>query len=326
MKRERAKASEKERSAPRESGAARLLRPRTDGLVVIDKPAGWTSHDVVARLRKVYGQRRVGHAGTLDPDATGVLLVGLGRATRLLRFLQEAGKAYRGTIAFGVATTTLDASGDVLDREPMPITREDVEAGTTRFVGDIEQLPPMVSAVKVDGRRLHELARRGEEVERAPRRVHVERFDVEEFEPGPYPTATVFVECGSGTYVRTLAADLGTALGGCAHLASLRRLRVGSFTLDEAHTLEAVEAAPDAVALAPVVATRDLQRVDVDLEQARAVAHGVTFPAPSLSPGREPTGPGPFAMVGPDGALLAVYERRRSAVRPAVVLAPVEAD
>jgi tRNA pseudouridine55 synthase len=326
MKRERAKANEPGRGGGRESGAARLLRPRTDGVVVVDKPASWTSHDVVARLRKVYGQRRVGHAGTLDPDATGVLLVGLGRATRLLRFLQEAGKAYRGTIAFGVATSTLDAAGDVLDRSPMPLTREDVEAGAARFVGEIEQLPPMVSAVKVDGRRLHELARRGEDVERAPRRVRVERFEVEEFEPGPYPTATVLVECSSGTYIRTLAADLGTALGGCAHLASLRRLAVGSFGLDEAHSLDAIESDPDAVVLPPVAATRDLQRVDVDAEQARAVAHGVTFPAPSLSPRAEPTGPGPFAMVGPDGALLAVYERRRSAVRPAVVLAPVEAD
>lgn len=326
MKRDRPTPSEPRRSAGRERGAARLLTPRTDGLVVVDKPAGWTSHDVVARLRKVYGQRRVGHAGTLDPAVTGVLLVGLGRATRLLRFLQEAGKAYRGTIAFGVATTTLDASGDVLDREPMPLTREDVEAATGRFVGDIEQLPPMVSAVKVDGRRLHELARKGEEVERERRRVRVDRFDVEGFEPGPYPTATVVVECSSGTYVRTLAADLGAALGGCAHLASLRRLRVGSFTLDEAHTLEAVEADPDAVVLAPVDATRDLERVDLDAEAARAVAHGVTFPAPSLAPREEPAGPGPFAMVGPDGALVAVYERRRSAVRPAVVLAPVEAD
>ncbi|MGH9032701.1 MAG: tRNA pseudouridine(55) synthase TruB [Acidimicrobiia bacterium] len=326
MKRERPKPEDAARSTARESAAARLLRPRTDGLVVVDKPAGWTSHDIVARLRKVYGQRRVGHAGTLDPDATGVLLVGLGRATRLLRFLQEAGKAYRGTIAFGVATTTLDASGDVLDRQAMSVTREDVEAATARFVGDIEQLPPMVSAVKVNGRRLHELARKGEEVERAPRSVHVDRFDVEEFETGPYPTATVLVECSSGTYIRTLAADLGTALGGFAHLASLRRIRVGSFTLDEAHTLDAIAAEPDAVVLPPVIATRDLQRVDVDVEQARAVAHGVTFPAPSLSPGQEPTGPGPFAMVGPDGDLLAVYERRRSAVRPAVVLAPVEAD
>ena len=298
----------------------------THGLVVVDKPAGCTSHDVIAKLRKVYGQRRVGHAGTLDPDATGVLLVGLGRATRLLRFLQESTKAYRGTVSFGVATTTLDAAGDVLEQRPMPVTRDEVEAVAPRFVGEIDQLPPMVSAVKIGGRRLHELARKGESVEREPRRVHVTRLDVEEFEPGPYPRATVLVECSSGTYIRSLAADLGDALGGLAHLAALRRLRVGSFTLDEAHPLEAVEADPDAFVLPPVTAMRDLQRLDVDVEQARAVAHGVTFPAPSLSPGEEPAGPGPFAMVGPDGELLAVYERRRSAVRPAVVLAPVEAD
>ncbi len=298
----------------------------THGLVVVDKPAGWTSHDVVAKLRKLYGQRRVGHAGTLDPDATGVLLVGLGRATRLLRFLQDAGKAYRGEIAFGVATSTLDAAGDVLDRRPMPLTRDEVDDHAARFVGEIEQLPPMVSAVKVGGRRLHELARKGEEVERAPRPVRVDRFDVESFEPGPYPRATVLVECSSGTYVRSLAADLGTALGGYAHLASLRRLRVGSFTLDEAQPVEAIEADPDAAVLPPVDATRDLERVEVDAEQARAVAHGVTFPAPSFTPGEEPTGPGPFAMIGPGDELLAVYERRRSAVRPAVVLAPVEAD
>ncbi len=296
----------------------------THGLVVVDKPAGWTSHDVVAKLRKVYGQRRVGHAGTLDPDATGVLLVGLGRATRLLRFLQDAGKGYRGEIAFGVATSTLDAAGDVLDRRPMPLTRDEVEAARKQFVGDIEQVPPMVSAVKIGGRRLHELARKGQEVERAPRSVRIDRFEIEAFEPGPYPRATVVVECSSGTYIRSLAADLGTTLGGYAHLAALRRLSVGSFTLDEAQPLEAIEANPEGAVLPPVVATRDLQRVDIDAEQARAVAHGVTFP--SFSPGAEPAGPGPFAMVGPDDELLAVYERRRSAVRPAVVLAPVEAD
>jgi tRNA pseudouridine55 synthase len=298
----------------------------THGLVVVDKPAGWTSHDVVGKLRKIYGQRRVGHAGTLDPDATGVLLVGLGRATRLLRFLQDTTKAYRGTVSFGIATTTLDASGDVLEQRPMPVTRDEVEVAAQRFVGDIDQLPPMVSAVKVGGRRLHELARKGEDVERSPRRVHVSRLEIEEFEPGPYPQATVVVECSSGTYIRSLAADLAGALGGLAHLAGLRRLQVGSFTLDEAHPLESVEADPDRFVLAPVTAMRDLQRLDVDVEQARAVAHGVTFPAPSLAPGEEPAGPGPFAMVGPDGELLAVYERRRSAVRPAVVLAPVEAD
>ncbi len=160
-----------------------------DGLVVVDKPPAWTSHDVVARMRKVYGQRRVGHAGTLDPDATGVLLVGLGRVTRLLKYLQGAPKEYRGTVRFGVATSTLDAAGDVLDRTPMTLTRAQVEEAAARFVGDIEQVPPMVSALKVGGRRLHELARAGVEVERAPRRVRIESLTVEDFEPGPYPAA-----------------------------------------------------------------------------------------------------------------------------------------
>jgi tRNA pseudouridine55 synthase len=292
-------------------------------LVVVDKPAAWTSHDVVAKLRKVYRQRRVGHAGTLDPDATGVLLVGLGRATRLLRFLQDAGKGYRGTIVFGVSTTTLDASGEVVDRRPMPIDQADVEAVVPAFLGEIEQLPPMVSAVKVGGRRLHELARRGEEVERAPRRVRVDRIDVERFEPGPYPSATVLVECSSGTYVRSLAADIGARLGGVAHLGELRRLHIGSFQLDEARTLADIEKDPDAAALPPAVAMRDLEQVSIDAEQARAVAHGVTFPAAVFAGAN--AGPGPFAVLGPDGELLAVYERRRAAVKPAVVLAPVEA-
>jgi tRNA pseudouridine55 synthase len=292
-------------------------------LVVVDKPAAWTSHDVVAKLRKVYRQRRVGHAGTLDPDATGVLLVGLGRATRLLRFLQDTRKGYRGTIVFGVSTTTLDASGEVVDRRPMPIDQADVEAVVPAFLGEIEQLPPMVSAVKVGGRRLHELARRGEEVERAPRRVRVDRIDVEAFEAGPYPAATVLVECSSGTYVRSLAADLGARLGGVAHLGELRRLHIGSFQLDEARTLADIEKDPDAAVLTPAVAMRDLEQVSIDAEQARAVAHGVTFPAAVFAGAN--AGPGPFAVLGPDGDLLAVYERRRAAVKPAVVLAPVEA-
>jgi len=293
-----------------------------DGLVVVDKPGGLTSHDVVARIRHACRQRRVGHAGTLDPDATGVLLVGLGKVTRLLRFLQDGGKAYRGEIAFGVATDTLDASGSVLERQPMALTRDDVEAAAKRFVGEIEQTPPMVSAVKIGGRRLHELARAGEEIERAPRRVQIDRFEVEAFEPGPYPVASVVVECGSGTFVRSLAADLGAALGGCAHLGSLRRTRVGSFTLGEAHPLDAIEADPRSFVLPPVAAVRDLARIDVDAERARAVAHGAVFPAPALI--GEDAGPGPFAVVGPDGSLLAVYERRRGALKPAVVLTPVE--
>src|SRR5438477_7364397 len=169
------------RSATRSDRTER--QPMRDGLVVVDKPGGWTSHDVVAKLRKAYGQRRVGHAGTLDPDATGVLLVGLGRATRLLRFLQEAGKEYRARVVFGVATDTLDASGAVLERAEMSITREQLEVAARAFVGDIEQVPPMVSALKVGGRRLYELARAGEEVERAARPVRSDELVVEEFEP-----------------------------------------------------------------------------------------------------------------------------------------------
>ena len=289
-----------------------------DGLVVVDKPAGCTSHDVVARLRRVYEQRRVGHAGTLDPDATGVLLVGLGRVTRLLRFLQEHAKTYRGDVMLGVATSTLDAGGAVLDRRPLPVTRGQVEEAARRFLGDGQQVPPMVSALKVGGRRLHDLARHGEEVERAARPIRIDRFDVVAFEPGPYPVATVLVECSPGTYVRSLAADLGAALGGCAHLDALRRLQVGSFGLDEARDLDTITADPTGALLPPIAAVRDLARVPVDDEQARAVRHGMTFPGSALDAA---AGDGPFALVDGAGALLAVYERRKGGFKPTVVVA-----
>jgi tRNA pseudouridine55 synthase len=289
------------------------------GLVVVDKPAGCTSHDVVARLRKIYGQRRVGHAGTLDPDATGVLLVGLGRVTRLLRFLTEAGKVYRGTVGFGIATDTLDAAGRVLERDPMPLTRGEVEDAARRFVGDVLQVPPMVSAVKVGGRRLHEIARAGEEIEREARLVHIARIEVEGFDDGPFPHATLLVECASGTYIRTLAADLGAALGGPAHLVALRRLAVGAFTLDDARTLAEIEADPDGALLSPAAAMRGLEPVVATGETAAAVRHGATFPARVVLPAA--AGPGPFAVVDGSGELLAVYERRGSGVKPAVVIA-----
>lgn len=292
-----------------------------DGLVVVDKPAGWTSHDVVARLRKVYGLRRVGHAGTLDPDATGVLLVGLGRATRLLRFLTDTGKVYRGEVAFGTATDTLDAAGTETDRRPMPeTTREALEAVLPRFLGTIAQVPPMVSALKKDGRRLHELARQGEVIEREPRTVRIDRIDIEAFTPGDYPRAQIVVECGSGTYIRSLAADLGEALGGCAHLASLRRLRVGPFPIEEAHTLEVIAEAPEKVLLPLIEAVRHLPRVDVDGDTARGVGHGAVFPVTALGPEVIGEETGPFAVVGPGNRLLALYEKGRAAARPVVVL------
>jgi tRNA pseudouridine55 synthase len=175
----------------------------------------------------------------------------------------------------------------------------------------------MVSAIKVGGRRLHDLARRGEEVERAPRPVHIDLIEVEALEPGPFPLVTLRVECGSGTYIRTLAADLGAALGGCAHVETLRRLRVGSFGLDESHELTAVEADPEGSMLSPREAMRDLEPVKVDTESARGVRHGTTFAAGALGE----SGAGPFAVIDPDGDLLAVYERRGAGVKPAVVLA-----
>jgi tRNA pseudouridine55 synthase len=289
-----------------------------DGLVVVDKPTGCTSHDVVGRLRRVYGQRRVGHAGTLDPDATGVLLVGLGRATRLLRFLQETSKTYRATVVFGVATDSLDASGAVLDRVAMQLTREQIEAAAAGFVGTSEQVPPMVSAIKIGGRRLHELARAGVEVERPPRPIRIDRFDVESFTDGSYPEAGVVVDCSSGTYIRSLAADLGVALGGCAHLRDLRRFRVGAFDVSTARTLPDIESDPAAAVLTPVEAMRALPRLAVAGEEQRAVSHGAVFAAAALPAAGD--SPGPFAVVDGDGTLLAVYERRGAALRASVVM------
>ena len=292
-----------------------------DGLVVVDKPAGFTSHDVVAKLRKAFGQKRVGHAGTLDPDATGVLLVGLGRVTRLLRFLQETTKTYRGTIAFGVATDTLDAAGAVLERRPMPLTEAEVVAASLRFVGELQQVPPMVSALKVGGRRLHELARAGEEVERKPRSVRIDRFDIESFEPGPFPQATVLVECSSGTYIRSLAADLGAALGGPAHLAELRRLRVGSFTIDESHPLDEIEADPPAARRQP---GRGDARTRAGRRGCGVGARGRARLGLLRAPRSRSRAPGPYAVVDEPVLLLAVYERRGAGLKPSVVLPPAE--
>jgi tRNA pseudouridine55 synthase len=275
-----------------------------DGLLVVDKAAGWTSHDVVAKCRGIIGQRRVGHSGTLDPDATGVLLVGLGRVTRLLRFLTDLPKSYAGEVVFGTATSTLDASGEVTGQWDMQPGVDDVRAAAQALTGRIEQVPPMVSAVKVGGRRLHELARQGIEVERAPRPVDVYRFDAEP--TGDPLVFAIEVDCSSGTYIRTLAADLGTALGGGAHLRSLRRTAIGSFTADEAVGLDEVA---DHV-LSPAQSMRDYPSLTMEPE---AIANGKVLDLAI---------DGPTAVVGPDGALLAVYEPHRDGqAKPAVVLA-----
>jgi tRNA pseudouridine55 synthase len=268
--------------------------------VVVDKEPGWTSHDVVARCRRLFGQRRVGHAGTLDPDATGILLVGLGRVTRTLRFLSALGKSYEAEIVLGTATSSLDASGDVVGTWDMThVTLSDMRRAAAGLTGPIEQIPPMVSAVKVGGRRLHELARAGVEVERAPRPVTVDRFDVVGANvPGVYRVA---VQCSSGTYVRVLAADLGAALGGGAHLRALRRTAVGSFGLAEAHRLDELT---EAHILTPVQALRDVTQVEVDDDVARQVSHGLALDKVALGA----PGAGPWALVDRRGRLLAVYD------------------
>ena len=211
-------------------------------MLVCDKPAGMTSHDVVARVRRLAGQRRVGHGGTLDPPATGVLVLALGRATRLLPFLPTEPKRYLATIAFGAETDTLDAAGAVTaTADAAAVDEPSLRAALARFVGPQQQVPPMVSAIKVAGERLYAKARRGEQVERAPRPIVVHALELLELQRGERPLATVAVTCSGGTYVRSLAADLGRALGTLAHLASLRRTAVGRFTEADAHPLAELE-------------------------------------------------------------------------------------
>ena len=286
-----------------------------NGLVVVDKEAGWTSHDVVARCRRIFGQRRVGHAGTLDPDATGVLLVGLGRVTRLLRFLTALPKTYVTDIVLGVATSTLDASGDVVGTYDMGgVGPEAVQQAAAGLTGEIEQVPPMVSAVKVGGRRLHDLARQGIEVERAPRAVTVYRFETEPdpARPGVYRAT---VECSSGTYIRVLAQDLGEALGGGAHVANLRRTRIGSFGELEMRPLDRLD---EAALLTAAEAMRDLEAVTVGSDVAASIRTGLPLDRVPLGA----TGEGPWAMLDESGTLLAVYEATGTdRIRPAVVVA-----
>ncbi len=282
-----------------------------DGFLAIDKPPGMTSHDVVARVRRSLGTSRVGHAGTLDPDATGVLLVGVGRATRLMRYMTALPKSYVGELVLGVATSTLDAAGEVTATYDMSgVGLDDVRAAAAGFEGDILQIPPMVSAIKVGGRRLHELAREGVEIDREPRPVTVHRLEVE-----PTEDPLVFelsVDCSSGTYIRSLAADIGQALGGGAHLRALRRTAIGSFRVEAACPLDALELRPMAEALA------HLDTVEVDPVVAALVANGRALDG---LPGAE--GEGPWLVVDADGEVRAVYERSPDGgVRPDIVVPP----
>jgi tRNA pseudouridine55 synthase len=288
---------------------ARRKPPQIHGLCIVDKPAGVTSHDVVGMLRRRLGERRIGHAGTLDPDATGVLIAGVGKVTRVMRYMTSMGKTYTGEIVLGTSTSTLDAAGDVTGVFDMSgVTVEQARSVVAEhLVGPIMQVPPMVSAVRVDGRRLHELAREGLEVEREPRPVVIHHFALDATDDAA--VLAIEVRCSSGTYIRTLADDLGRLLGGGAHLRRLRRTAVGSFTVDEARPPDECELLP------PWMAMRDYQLAVVDDATAELVEHGRVLAAFDGEP--------PWAVMGQTtGDLLAVYEPfGEGLAKPSVVLA-----
>ncbi len=291
---------------------APVRRPTApDGLLVVDKPAGWTSHDVVGRSRRLAGTKKVGHAGTLDPMATGVLVLGVGRATRLLGHLALTTKAYDATIRLGATTITDDAEGEVVEeRDASAVSDDEVATALQALRGTLSQVPSSVSAVKVDGVRSYARVRAGEQVELAARTVTVSRFDVlarrgDELD--------VTVECTSGTYVRALARDLGAALGVGGHLTALRRTRVGPFDLAAARTLEQLAEHLEVVPLDRAVAAA-FPRRELTADEAVALSYGKRL-APTGGPGLH----GAFA---PDGRCIALLEDTDGAARPTVVFAP----
>jgi tRNA pseudouridine55 synthase len=277
----------------------------TEGLLLVDKPSGITSHDVVDVVRRALGTKKVGHAGTLDPSATGLLLLGVGRATRLLRFLGDLPKTYEGTMRLGVETTTLDGEGEVVRTGPVTATRDQVASAMRALEGESQQRPPAYSAVKVGGRKLYEAARAGDALEAEPRPIRVDAFDLLSFEP---PDVRFRVTCSGGTYVRVLAADVGVAVSSGAHLAELRRTAIGPFDVEDASAPEAVGSP-----LPLDAAVGHLPRLDLDLEEGIAASHG------------RPLGPagiaGPYAVYDPDGRLIGVYEDEGPRSRPRVILA-----
>jgi tRNA pseudouridine55 synthase len=320
-------------SAPDRAGPRAPLH----GVLAVDKPAGPTSFEVVARVRRALGGVRAGHAGTLDPAATGLLAVCLGDALKVQRWLVEGDKAYDAVVAFGAATDTEDAEGRVTERgDPSALDAARIRAALPALLGEIRQVPPMFSAVRVGGRRLHAAARAGEEVARAPRAVRVHALELGAVEPGPAGLllARLRVECGKGTYVRTLAADLGRTLGVPAHLAALRRTRASGLEVADAIGLDALEAlaasdpgalrarvVPPAEALAPTMPAARLGAAEaVELVHGRPIADPAgSGPSPRPGPGELPL----VRAVAPDGRLVAVCARVGGKLKPVrVLLAP----
>ncbi|TDD82602.1 tRNA pseudouridine(55) synthase TruB [Actinomadura darangshiensis] len=286
------------------------------GLVIVDKPADWTSHDVVGRMRRLAKTRRVGHAGTLDPMATGVLVLGVGKATRLLGHLALTEKGYDATIRLGESTNTDDAEGETTaTASAAAVTDEALRAGIAELTGPIQQVPPQVSAIKVNGERAYKMARKGENVELAARPVTVHDFAVLDVRRhGDLIDVDASIACSSGTYIRALARDLGASLGCGGHLTALRRTRVGPYDLAAARTLDQLAEKLEILPLAEAVASV-FPRRDVSEDDARKVAHGGRLPAAGL-------GPGPIGVFAPDGTLLALVEERGKTAKPLAVFVP----
>jgi tRNA pseudouridine55 synthase len=298
---------------------ANSARPgRFHGILVIDKPAGWTSHDVVARARRLLGERHIGHAGTLDPAATGVLPLAVGDATKVLEYLSDASKTYLAEITFGVETDSYDLDGRVTNVATIDgISSTEIEGALTAFTGEIDQIPPMHSALKVGGRRLYELARAGQEIERAPRRITINELRLVDWHP---PNATVIVDCSKGTYIRSIARDLGEAVGVGAHLSNLVRFRTGPFTLDDAWTLTEL-AEIDLEAEWPTIA---IHPDEVTGDQPALVLAGAAAASWTNGGSLEATGgdDGPVRVYDVDGNWLGVgrFDGDRGAWRPVKVV------
>ena len=299
-----------------------------DGLVIVDKPGGLTSHDVVARIRRLAGTRRVGHAGTLDPMATGVLVVGVEKATRLLGYLTLTEKQYDATIRLGQSSNTDDAEGQLTTIAPATgLTPETISKAIADLTGEIQQVPPAVSAIKVDGQRAYKLTRAGAAPELKPRPVTVYEFTVTAIRPAGDGHLTdltgltdidATVRCSSGTYIRALARDLGNSLGTGGHLTALRRTRVGEYGLDTAKTLDQLAERFEVVPLARAAAAAFARR-DLSADEARRVAHGGRLAATGTDAG--PGAPGPTAAFAPDGSLVALLTEQDGQARPLAVFA-----
>ncbi|HKU32054.1 MAG TPA: tRNA pseudouridine(55) synthase TruB [Arthrobacter sp.] len=296
------------------------------GLVIVDKPQGWTSHDVVGRMRRLAGTRKVGHAGTLDPMATGVLVLGINKATRLLTYIVGTSKTYSATIRLGESTITDDAEGEITaSRSAAGVTEDAIRAGVVQLSGDIQQIPSSVSAIKVNGERSYARVRSGEEVKLAARPVTIHRFDIHAIrssDDGRTIDVDVTVECSSGTYIRALARDLGEALGVGGHLTALRRTQVGPYTLEQARTLEQLaeeleilDMSDAARALMPNRELSDAETTEISF--GRRIAAG-----PAAGTDQAATAENPAAAFSPSGELVALLADAGSFAKPVLVFAP----